>query len=389
MLHEFLAANYQTLVSRCRAKVVRRTVPRATDAELLHGIPVFLEQLIKTLQIEESATPMDSRKVSGPSEGAKTPVYSEIGTTAAKHGKELLLQGFTVDQVVHDYGDLCQVVAELALEQNAGVTTEEFRTLNRCLDNAIADAVTEFSRHREDLLRASAADAIGERLGSLAHELRNLLDSAMLAVAAVKHGHVGLAGATGAVLDRSLTGLRAVIDRSLADVRVSVGLRAQPERIGVAEFIAEVQVAAQLEADARGCSLTVVPVAEGLTLDADRQILASAVANLLQNAFKFGGPQRHVWLRAYSAANRALIEVEDECGGLPPGMAEKLFRPFQQRSADRSGLGLGLSITQRAIEASGGSLRARDLPGIGCVFTIDLPLSWPLTDRERILRPGA
>jgi signal transduction histidine kinase len=384
MLHEFLASNYHALVSRCRAKVAKRTVPRPSDAELLHGIPVFLEQLIRTLKIEESSTPLDSREISGPSGGAKTPVHSEIGTAAAKHGKELLLLGFTVDQVVHDYGDLCQAIAELALEQDAAVTTEEFRTLNRCLDNAIADAVTEFGRQREDLIRVGEADVVGERLGALAHELRNLLDSAMLAVAAMKRGHVGLGGATGAVLDRSLAGLRAVIDRSLADVRLIVGLRPQPERIGLADFMADVQVTAQLEADARGCSLTVLPVAKGLALDADRQMLASAVANLLQNAFKFGGPDRHVWLRAYAAADRALIEVEDECGGLPKGMADKLFRPFEQRSADRSGLGLGLSITQRGIEASGGTLRARNVPGTGCVFVINLPLS---TDGPRVT-PG-
>jgi signal transduction histidine kinase len=372
MLHEFLTSNYHTLVSRCRAKVANRSVPRPSDAELLHGIPVFLEQLIRTLCIEESSTPLDSREVSGPSGGEKTPAASEIGTAAARHGAELLLHGFTVDQVVHDYGDLCQAIAELALEHDTAVTTAEFRTLNRCLDNAIADAVCEFSRQREVLISSRGADAVGERLGVLTHELRNLLDSAMLAIAAVKRGHVGLGGPTGAVLDRSLAGLRLVIDRSLADVRLTAGLRMRPERLAIAEFIAEVQVAAQLEADLRGCSLTVLPVAPGLAVEADRQMLASAVANLLQNAFKFGGQHRHVWLKASAEADRVLIEVEDECGGLPPGMAGP-FRFLDQRSADRTGLGLGLSIVQRAIEGNGGELRARDQPGIGCVFTIDLP----------------
>jgi signal transduction histidine kinase len=374
MLHEFLTSNYHTLVSRCRAKVAHRTVPWPSDAELLHGIPVFLEQLIRTLRIEESSTPLDSREVSGAAGGVKTRDRSEMGAAAAKHGKELLLNGFTVDQVVHDYGDLCQAITELALEQNAAVTTEEFRTLNRCLDNAIADAVSEFARQREALIRSSGDEAVGERLGSLAHELRNLLDSAMLAIAAVKRGHVGMGGPTGAVLDRSLAGLRAVIDRSLADVRLTAGLHVQPERIALAEFIADVQVAAQLEADTRGCSLTVLPVAPGLALEADRQLLSSAVANLLQNAFKFGGSHHHVWLRAYAQADRVLIEVEDECGGLPAGMANTLFLPFNQHNADRSGLGLGLSIVQRVIEASGGALRAHDVPETGCVFTIDLPL---------------
>ena len=54
-------------------------------------------------------------------------------------------------------------------------------------------------------------------------------------------------------------------------------------------------------------------------------------------------------------------------------MIETLFAPFTQHGADRSGLGLGLSISRRAVEANGGTLRLRDVPGTGCIFTIDLP----------------
>ncbi|HUP94211.1 MAG TPA: HAMP domain-containing sensor histidine kinase [Burkholderiales bacterium] len=374
MLHEFLSENYQTLVGRCRAKVSRRTIPWASNAELLHGIPLFLDQLIRTLQIEQTATPLDSLKVSGPSEAGKTPASSEIGTTAAKHGNELLRQGFTVDQVVHDYGDLCQAITDLAVEHDAPVTTDEFRTLNRCLDNAIADAVTEFGRQRDNMVCAEDSQALAQRLGSLAHELRNLLNSAMLSVEAIKAGNVGISGATGGVLDRSLLGLRNIVDRSLVDVRLTVGMPAARERIDLAEFIAEVQVAGVLEAKAKGCDLAVASVEETVTVLADRQMLASAVANLLQNAFKFTRGHSQVSLRAFREKDRVLIEIEDECGGLPEGTAENLFQPFEQDGADRTGLGLGLSITRRSVEANGGTVSVRDLPGTGCVFVIDLPL---------------
>ena len=371
MLHEFLVANRRALITRCRAKVAKRVAPRPSDAELQHGIPLFLEQLVRTLQRKQASSPEEVFGVSGASQ--PTPVTSEIGRTAAKHGSELLRQGFTVNQVVHDYGDLCQAITELALEQDAPVTTDEFRTLNRCLDDAIADAVTEFGRQRDSLISTEGERAMGERLGMLAHELRNLLDSAMLAVEAIKAGHVGIAGATGAVLDRSLVGLRKVIDRSLAEVRL-VSMSTHFERIDLPAFIADVEIAGMLEAKSRGCALTVNTVDPGLAVDADRQMLSSAVANLLQNAFKFTAPHSHVSLRAYrSSGNRVLIEIEDECGGLAHGAAENLFRPFEQRGADRSGLGLGLSITRRSVEANDGTVRVRDLPGTGCVFTIDLP----------------
>jgi signal transduction histidine kinase len=102
-------------------------------------------------------------------------------------------------------------------------------------------------------------------------------------------------------------------------------------------------------------------------------MLFSAVGNLLQNAFKFTRPHTEVLLNAYATADRVLIDVEDNCGGLPPGDAERLFQPFTQGGADKSGVGLGLSICRRSVEANHGVLSVRDLPGKGCVFTIDLP----------------
>jgi hypothetical protein len=217
MLHEFLISNRADLIERCRAKVAKRLAPKVTDSELTHGIPAFLDQLIKTLQVEQTSEPLRSRKVSGPAGGE--PAMSELGTTAALHGRELSIQGFTVEQVVHDYGDLCQAITDLAYERRASIQIEEFRTLNRCLDNGIADAVAEYAFQRNSLLENDGVKALNERLGFLAHELRNHINVATLAVMAIKAGNVGVNGATGAVLDRCLIGMRSLIDRSLADVR--------------------------------------------------------------------------------------------------------------------------------------------------------------------------
>lgn len=372
MLHEFLTANRTALIDRCRSKVALRSAPKATDAELEHGIPRFLDQLIKTLQVEQTSEPMRSRKVSGPSGGGK-PVLSEIGATAAWHGRELLRSGFTVDQVVHDYGDLCQAITGLAIELGAPIAVEEFQTLNRCLDNAIADAVTEFAYQRDFVGPQRDVQAVNERLGVLAHELRNLVHTATLAFSAVKAGGAGLAGATAAVLDRSLMALRNLADRSLVDVRLTAGLPARRHRISVADFISEIKVAASLEAQAYECAFSVAEVDASLAIDTDRDMLFSAVGNLLQNAFKFTQHRTEVSLNAYAAADRILIDVEDSCGGLPHGDAEGMFVPFAQRSPDKSGLGLGLSSCRRSIEANDGVLSVRDVPGSGCVFTIDLP----------------
>jgi signal transduction histidine kinase len=124
-----------------------------------------------------------------------------------------------------------------------------------------------------------------------------------------------------------------------------------------------------------------------VAVEADRQILAAAVANLLQNAFKFTKKGTTVRLRASATDSRVFIEVEDECGGLPVKDAQVLLRPFVQKGRNRSGLGLGLSICTKAVKAIGGELRIRDLPGEGCVFTIDLPEQSAKTRSPRSSQP--
>jgi signal transduction histidine kinase len=361
LLHEFLSSNREELLSRCRVRVAQRHVPEPTEGELEYGIPVFLTQLTEVLR-DESSGSTDS----GPAMG--------IAKTAGNHGNELLLRGFTVGQIVHDYGDLCQAVTELAIEHDARITNSEFRTFNRCLDNAIADAVSEFARERDRVIADTNERTINECLGFLAHEFRNLTNTSMLAVEALKRSGGGIAGSTGAVLDRSLKGMQHLCARTLADVRLRVGIPAQRERVLVSVFVEEALVFATSEANARGMELVVPDVDPGLAIDVDRQILAGALANLLQNAFKFTRPQGRVSLKAFSAADRVLIEIEDECGGLPKGNAEDLFLLFEQRSSDRTGVGLGLGISRRGVEANGGTLYVRNLPERGCVFTIDLPM---------------
>jgi signal transduction histidine kinase len=372
MLHEFLTSNRGDLIERCRLKVARRSAPRVTPAELTHGIPLFLDQLIKTLEVEQTSEPLRSRKVSGPA-GGGGPWKSELGSAAALHGRELMQQGFTVDQVVHDYGDLCQAITDLAFERQAPIEIDEFRTLNRCLDNGIAEAVTEYSYQRYSVATNDGVQALNERLGFLAHELRNLIHTSTLAFTAIKAGNVGVTGATGAVLERSLIGLRTLVDRTLADVRVASGMLPRYKLMRLADFVDQIGASALLEARARGCTLTVSDVDARLAVDVDPDMLLSALGNLLQNAFKFTERGTEVTVNAYAVADRILIEVEDHCGGLPPGSADRMFLPFSQSGPDKSGLGLGLAISRRSIEANSGTLRVRDVPGTGCVFTIDLP----------------
>jgi signal transduction histidine kinase len=363
LLHEFLTLHHVAIVAAARARLLARTSPRATEAELENGVPLFLRQLETVLRREQGTRER-------PRAAAKIGAPSEMGESASKQGGELRLAGFSIAQVVQGYGDVCQAITELADELRAPITADEFRTLNRCLDEVIAEAVTEFARQRD----RSVASENTERLGIFAHELRNLLNNALLAYEALKTGTLGIGSNTGLMLGRSLLGLRDLIDSSLVEVRLEARANRR-ERVALAEFMEEVELTATIDAQAHRHELAVTPVAPDVVIDIDRQLFAAALGNLLQNAFKFSRPLGRVTLRTVTttASDRVLIEVEDECGGLPPGFANEFFQPFRQRGFNRSGLGLGLVIAREGITANGGTLRVRDLPGKGCVFTVDLP----------------
>lgn len=355
MLHAFLTDNHDELIARARARVVQRRVPRATQPELDRGIPLFLTQLAALLM--ETMT-----------RGEEDVARDLMAASAGAHGQHLLAQGLTIAQVVHDYGNVCQVVTELAAERQVPITAFEFRALNRCLDDAIAGAVTAYAHMREGSIAAEGV----ERLGTLAHEMRNVLSTAMLSFDAIKRGVAGTGGSTGELLGRSLERLRDLVDRTLTDVRLDAAIITR-ERVVLTDFIEEVEIDATIQARARGLDLAVLRADADVVIEIDRQLLAGALANLLQNAFKFTRAHTLVSLKTHATLERVYIDVEDECGGLPAGMADGLFQAFEQHNADRTGVGLGLSIARRAVEANGGELRVRNLPHKGCCFTIDLP----------------
>ena len=186
-LYQFIDKNRDELITRCRAKVAKRSAPPPTKAEIDHGVPLFLEQLCDELRHGPSKT-------------------HEISKGAMKHGHDLLVQGFNISQVVHGYGDVCQSITDLAVETGAPIGTDDFRTLNRCLDDAIAGAVTEFSR-AQDVTRDGES-----------HEMRDLIKTATTAFEVLRTGNVGVGGSTGAVLLRSLRAMDALVNRQSAQL---------------------------------------------------------------------------------------------------------------------------------------------------------------------------
>ena len=357
MLANFLQWNRETILARARARVGSALSPEACDAELADGIPMFLDQLGDVLRALKTGNVAE---------------HARLSTTAALHGRDLFHRGLTPRQVVHDYGDVCQSITELAVRQNVTIEGEEFRALNLCLDDAIAEAVTEFVNQRE----REAAKQSAERSGVLAHELRNLIGTALMSFDVIRRGRADPDSITGSILRRSLMGLRDLADLALADVRLDVGAEAL-QLVPLRQLMAEVEASALMHAQARGVQFSPSFVADEAVIRCDPNILAATLSNLLQNAFKFTRKPGKVSLTTRATDDRVFFDVQDECGGLPPGKAEELFRPFEQRALDRSGLGLGLSICRKAAQAMGGEIRVSNLPGEGCIFTLELPRATP------------
>jgi hypothetical protein len=222
-LHQFVNSNRDELIRRCKEKVAGRFAPSSVPALVAHGVPLFLQQLVDALQLDPE-TPAHAVADPDPTEAP-----SEIHRSAALHGADLLRLGYSVEQVVHDYGDVCQAVTDLAVEQKASIGADEFRTLNRCLDNAIAAAVSAFGQGRKTLGNQQAED-LHQRLNVFVDEQRRLVDVAIHAYSAIRTGSIGATGATGALLVNtlgelrllaSLDELRLLADRSVGDIRLA------------------------------------------------------------------------------------------------------------------------------------------------------------------------
>ena len=197
MLHDFIATHREQLIAKCREKATGRSDSPPVPEKIEQGVPVLLDQLVTVLRAGVEPGP-------------------EIAKTALLHGRDLMLAGFSVSEVVHTYGDVCQSITEVAVELDATISAEHFRLLNKCLDDAIAAAVTEFE-HKQGQPPADGNAAHA----SESFELRHLSEAALVAFEAIRSGQVGIAGSTGTVLHRNLIEIVALAERWLAEPPVA------------------------------------------------------------------------------------------------------------------------------------------------------------------------
>ncbi len=364
MLHEFLNRYKKEIIQLCRDKALADGQAKPTSTLLDKGLPIFYNELIEVLQRTASASVSESA-----TKDFRSGNVVKVGDAAA-HGKESLRLGYSISQVVHFYGAICQAITEFVQTKSFNITTREFQDLNLSLDCAIAEAVSEFEKTQNE----NFTESEGERLGYLVHEIGNSLAAAAAAHEMIQKGHVGSAGVTSDVLTKSHERMWHLIHSVQAEIRLRGHATVKQTQFPLIDLVNEVEASSKITNKAREVFLT-IDVDPLLQLNADRELIFSALSNLVNNGQKFTKKSGKMSVRGKKSGDRVLIEIEDECGGLPEGKAEELFKPFMQKDADKSGMGLGLTLSRQAIESNQGKLTVRNLPGKGCVFTIDLPKS--------------
>jgi signal transduction histidine kinase len=321
--------------------------------ELVDTLPVYLDELAGSLEAMASGEPEPA-----------------TGQVAAKHGITRLQIGFAPHELVREYGLLRDAILAAAQEDEYELSRDEVLALSRCLFTSIAASVAAYVREHDLVLQRQGS----EHLAFLAHELRTPLTAARTATEVLRRERsddarlLHLAN----VVSRNLARVSQLLDNALTELRLRVPRSAHLEKIQGDQFVRDVVEEARPLADASG--IRFVAELEAIELEADVRLLRSALSNLIVNAVKFSRRGGTVVVRLRSIEARARFEVEDECGGLSPGTAERLFDPFVQFGSDRSGFGLGLAIARQAVQAHGGNLAVHNLEGKGCVFLLEIPV---------------
>lgn len=348
-LLEFIRQHRDEIMSEALGKL-QRAHPGRGDAELIDETASALDAIERTLERDR---------------GSAEPAAPGLLVDAMYHGKQRHHIAFDPASVVHDYGVLCDAVFTVARPEGLAVTAREVQVFNRVIDEAAANAITAYWQEEHVERRRET----GRQLGALAHELRNALASARMAFQLIRDGHAPANGRSAAIVVGAFDRMQRLIADALDDARLRG--TAPPmiqERVALTALVHDV-----VDATVRQREVAIdIEANESLAIEADARLLTSALSNLVSNAVKFTRPQGRVEVRTFQHGANVVVEVEDECGGLPEGAADDLFQPFVQKGSERSGVGLGLAIVRDAVEAHGGVVNVRNLPGKGCVFRIEL-----------------
>lgn len=333
---------------------------------------------------------------------------AKIRLLGPAHASARFGQAFSLEEVIAEYVILRQTMEQCIREQlGREMTAGERDGFQGAVDLLMMQVVASYTAQREAGLRLETA-ATSRFLGSIAHDLRNQLNSVMLAMQ--------MLGETGrdvkeATQKAGLPGSEPMwkqLDELLGDVgecrqmmdstiqTMTRVLEAERVRSGVTLRVRQVALRSLLQGLARSAGRNAGPAVGGrdatqenaagvladisiecppeLQIQTDPDLLSTVLSNLIGNAVKYAG-YKPIHLHAgMEGPHRCRIEVRDQGPGIPPEMLEHLFEQFHRAGrSDSSGMGLGLFIARRAADLLSARLDVQSTPAKGCVFSIDLP----------------
>lgn len=362
-LSELLASRRTAILDRWVTRIKWEQAPEGLSrGELWDHLPHILDELLSAFRAREG-------------DQVVSPLPEE-SPAAAQHGSQRLRAGFDVEEVIREYGILVEILLDEVETTADGMTMSEWRLALQSINTGIADAVSSYIRRRdEETFRQT-----GRHVAFVAHELRNPLMAARTAAAGLRFAPSDKR--IHAILDRNLARLGELVDEVVTADRLASAVELERESFDLSVLVQETIEDARATAESRDITV-VVEMEPTLPFSGDRRLLRSAISNLVSNAVKFTRAGGTVHVQGKRDTGSVILQVNDECGGLPPGDPAKLFDPFVQRGADRSGLGLGLAIVRQAVDAHGGRIEVKDEAGRGCAFILILPTSLPLgNDRQ-------
>ena len=367
MLDELITAHRADIVARCKSRNTRWAESPHLESELSYGIPLFLDQLVDALA---------------------TGSHPTLTQSSTRHAEALWRRNFTIAEVVRDYGSVCQVITEIAMEVDFSVATAEFRILNRCLDEAIAEAVTEFTRLQDDVGRERLGQLASDRMASvgmlaagIVHEINNPL-TAIIANLALAADH-----ADQGVDSLSLKSLREELQDSIAaaerirqivrNVRVFSACNVFERQVIDIEPVLESSLRISSN-EVRHRARLVRDYAPMLSpVDADESQLGQVFLNLLVNAAQSieegHARDNEIAVTTRMEAGQVIVEIRDSGVGISADAVPKLFTPFFTTKESAVGTGLGLSICHRIISDMHGTITVSSTVGGGSTFRVSLP----------------
>jgi two-component system sensor histidine kinase CpxA len=229
-----------------------------------------------------------------------------------------------------------------------------------------------------DQLRANRA-GITRLLRDISHELRSPLARMRLAVGLARHPAAELPRQLER-LEREIERLDSLISQVLKLARLHGSDAAvEREKFDLDEVIEDVVRDANFEGDVKGCQVLLTGAAHA-TLNGNRELLSSAIENVLRNAVRYSpnGAAVNVSIERPNPAGVAIV-VRDHGPGVPDGDLQRIFEPFyrvaESRDRDTGGEGIGLAITAQVMKAHGGSATAANRAGGGFEVRLSLPRS--------------